>query len=197
MSMLDGDLGARALLRSLGRIAVFALLTGLMGAVVAPRAAQAQVDLSITKMVSDATPNVGDTITFTIALTNSSGNPATNVTVQHLLPAGLAFVSATPSQGTYNNISGVWTVGTVNSAAQLLIQATVVSPTAQTNTASISHVDQSNTGNTSASATETPQQADLQLTKTVCGSGVIARSREPPRPTSWQRAGLISRPCTC
>jgi uncharacterized repeat protein (TIGR01451 family) len=168
-----------------------------MGAVVAPRAAQAQVDLSITKMVSDATPNVGDTITFTIALTNSSGNPATNVTVQHLLPAGLAFVSATPSQGTYNNISGVWTVGTVNSAAQLLIQATVVSPTAQTNTASISHVDQSNTGNTSASATETPQQADLQLTKTVCGSGVIARSREPPRPTSWQRAGLISRPCTC
>ena len=195
--MLDGDLGARALLRSLGRIAVFALLTGLMGAVVAPRAAQAQVDLSITKMVSDATPNVGDTITFTIALTNSSGNPATNVTVQHLLPAGLAFVSATPSQGTYNNISGVWTVGTVNSAAQLLIQATVVSPVAQTNTASISHVDQSNTGNTSASATETPQQADLQLTKTVCGSGVIARSREPPRPTSWQRAGLISRPCTC
>ena len=195
--MLDGDLGARALLRGLGRIAVFALLTGLMGAVVAPRAAQAQVDLSITKMVSDATPNVGDTITFTIALTNSSGNPATNVTVQDLLPAGLAFVSATPSQGTYNNISGVWTVGTVNSAAQLLIQATVVSPTAQTNTASISHVDQSNTGNTSASATETPQQADLQLTKTVCGSGVIARSREPPRPTSWQRAGLISRPCTC
>ena len=196
--MLDGDLGARALLRSLGRIAVFALLTGLMGAVVAPRAAQAQVDLSITKMVSNATPNVGDTITFTITLTNTSVNSATNVTVQDLLPAGLAFVSATPSQGTYNNTSGVWTVGTVGSIpVVLVIQATVVSPVAQTNTASISHVDQSNTGNTSASATETPQQADLQLTKTVCGSGVIARSREPPRPTSWQRAGLISRPCTC
>ena len=42
-------------------------------------------------------------------------------------------------------------------------------PTAQTNTATISDADQfdPNTGNNTASATETPQQADLAITKTV------------------------------
>ena len=45
----------------------------------------------------------------------------------------------------------------------------MVSPGAQTNTATISDADQfdPNTGNNSASATETPQQADLAVTKTV------------------------------
>ena len=33
--------------------------------------------------------------------------------VQDLLPAGLTFVSATASQGTYDHGTGVWTVGTV------------------------------------------------------------------------------------
>ena len=82
-----------------------------------------------------------------------------------LLPAGLSFVSANPSQGTYNSVTGVWTVGTVSPGVPqtLSITATVVSPAAQTNTGTISDADQfdPNTGNNTASATETPQQADL------------------------------------
>ncbi|OKO66810.1 DUF11 domain-containing protein, partial [Bradyrhizobium sp. AS23.2] len=96
---------------------------------------------------------------------------ATNVSVQDLLPAGLSFLSATPSQGSYVNGTGVWTVGTVTTATPqtLQVQATVVGSGSQTNTATISHSDQfdPNPGNNSASATVTPQQADLQLTKTV------------------------------
>src|SRR5262249_56981290 len=68
-------------------------------------------------------------------------------------------------------VSGVWTVGTVTTATPqtLLLRATVASTTAQTNTASISNSDQFDpvTTNNSASATETPQQADLAVTKTV------------------------------
>jgi uncharacterized repeat protein (TIGR01451 family) len=128
-------------------------------------------DLALAKTVSNSTPNVGDTITFTVTLTNAGPDAATNVTVQDLLPAGLTFVSATPSEGTYNNTTGAWNVGTVTTATPqvLTIQAKVVSPTAQTNTASVSHSDQfdPNTGNNSGSSTETPQQADLALTKTV------------------------------
>jgi uncharacterized repeat protein (TIGR01451 family) len=133
-----------------------------------------QADLHLVKTVSDSTPNVGDTITFTVTLTDSGPDPATNVMVQDLLPAGLSFASSTPSQGFYLSGTGTWTVGTVTTLAPqtLQIQAIVVSPSAQTNTATISHADQfdPNTGNNSGSATETPQQADLRLTKTVSNS---------------------------
>src|SRR5262249_8769001 len=57
-------------------------------------------------------------------------------------------------------------------AQTLLIHATVVSPNSQTNTASITHSDQfdPDPGNNSASATATPQQADLAVGKTVSDS---------------------------
>src|SRR5262249_39825899 len=128
-------------------------------------------DLAVSKTVSDATPNVGDTITFTVTLTNAGPDPATNVTVHDLLPSGLTFVSATPSQGTYNSTSGAWSVGTVTTSTPqtLTIQARVVSPNALTNTANISHSDQfdPDTTNNSDSATESPQHADLAVRKAV------------------------------
>jgi uncharacterized repeat protein (TIGR01451 family) len=130
-----------------------------------------QADLELSKTVSDSTPNVGDTITYTVILSNDGPDSATNVTVEDLLPAGLTFVSDVPSQGTYDSSTGIWTVGTVTTTATqtLLIRAMVVSPAAQTNTASISRSDQfdPNIGNNSAAATETPQQADLAVRKTV------------------------------
>ena len=127
----------------------------------------------MTKTVSNPTPNVGDPITFTVTLTNTGPDAATGVQVTDLLPAGLTFVSANPSQGTYNSGTGVWTVGTVSSGIPqtLIIAGTVVSPAAQTNTAIISDADQfdPNTANNTASATETPQHADLSLIKFVNG----------------------------
>jgi uncharacterized repeat protein (TIGR01451 family) len=128
-------------------------------------------DLALTKSVSNPTPNVGDTVAFTVTLSDNGPSAATNVAVADLLPAGLTFVSATTSQGTYNAVSGVWTVGTVTTATPetLQLQAQVVSPTAQTNTATVAHADQfdPNTANNSASATETPQEADLALAQTA------------------------------
>src|SRR5262249_21379869 len=108
---------------------------------------------------------------FTVTLTNSGPSAATGVQVTDLLPAGLTLVSATPGQGTYDDTTGLWTVGSVANGQQLtlILQAHVVSPAAQINTASISHSDQfdPNLGNNTASATATPQQADLALSKTV------------------------------
>src|SRR5262249_19489376 len=130
-----------------------------------------QADLQVTKAVSNPPPNEGDTITFTVTLTNKGPDPATNVTVSDLLPPGLTFIAATPSQGAYNSTTGLWTVGTVTTTAPqtLRIQATVGSAGAQTNIASVNHADQfdPNTGNNSGAVTETPQQADLQISKSV------------------------------
>src|SRR6516225_2262447 len=114
-------------------------------------------DLALTKTVDMPTPNVGTTVTFTVTLTNAGPDPATNVTVQDLLPAGLSLVSATESQGAYDGATGLWTVGQVDTTAPatLTLQARVVSPAAQTNTATIRHSDQFDPvpGNNSASAT--------------------------------------------
>jgi hypothetical protein len=82
------------------------------------------------------------------------------VQLTDMLPAGVSFVSATPSQGSYNAASGVWTVGTVNPGVPqtLGITGTVVSSTPQTNTGTISHADQfdPNTANNTASDTIVP-----------------------------------------
>src|SRR5262249_5709971 len=130
-----------------------------------------QADLALGKSVSNPTPNVGDVITYTVTLTDLGPNAATGVTVQDLLPAGLTLLSFSPSRGTYTPGTGLWAVAAVDpSAAQTLpLTARVDSPTPATNTAAISHADQfdPSTGNSSASATETPQQADLAVSKTV------------------------------
>jgi uncharacterized repeat protein (TIGR01451 family) len=71
-------------------------------------------DLSLTKSVSSAAPATGSSISYMLAVTNASGSPATatGVTVQDTLPAGFSFTSAT-GFGSYNNTTGVWTVGSV------------------------------------------------------------------------------------
>ena len=130
-----------------------------------------QADLVLSKSVDDPTPNVGDTITYTVTARDDGPAAATGVTVQDLLPAGLTFVSATPSRGSYDSGTGTWTIGNLDlsTAQTLAIQARVTSPNPSTNTATISHSDQfdPNTANNTASAVVTPQQADLALAKTV------------------------------
>jgi uncharacterized repeat protein (TIGR01451 family) len=117
-------------------------------------------DLAVAKTVNNPTPNVGDTVTFTVTLTDLGPNPATGVQVTDLLPAGLTFVSATPSQGTYNSGTGVWNVGAVDTtgARTLVVNARLDARKILTNTATITLADQPdpNPANNTASATVTP-----------------------------------------
>jgi uncharacterized repeat protein (TIGR01451 family) len=148
-------------------------------------------DLSLTKIVDDSSPTLSQNVLFTVTLTNGGPNAATNVEVKDQLPAGLTFVSATPSQGSYNNSNGIWLVGTVNasSSATLEITATVTSSGTITNTAEVTACDVFDPDSTpnnhnageddQASRSISSLQADLSLTKSVdnatpnVGSNVI------------------------
>lgn len=107
-------------------------------------------DLSLTKVVNNATPAFGQNVTFTITLTNGGPDAATNMTVRDLLPASLVFVSATPSTGTYVSGTGVWTVASLANGANATLQivARVNAFGSITNTAEVTAADQSDPDST-------------------------------------------------
>jgi uncharacterized repeat protein (TIGR01451 family) len=137
------------------------------------------VDLALSKIVDDETPNVGDIIRFTLEVTNAGPSTASGVQVTDRLPAGLSVRGVQPTQGVYNPVTGLWSVGTVAIGARprLLIDAVVDTPGMKTNTAEITGAEQpdidSTPGNGLASEDDLdsvgvlPQQADLELTQTV------------------------------
>jgi uncharacterized repeat protein (TIGR01451 family) len=84
-------------------------------------------DLAVTASVDDATPAVGDTVVYTIRVTNQGAAQATSVEVSYELSERLVFVSSVPSQGNYNPQVEIWTVGTLDpgEGATLEIEARV------------------------------------------------------------------------
>lgn len=106
-------------------------------------------NIALQKTATPANPAVGDQVTFTLTATNGGPDQATNLVINDVLPAGLTFVSSNPSQGSYNNSNGIWTVGTLEngSTATLELVATVNQAgagTTITNTATVASVDQTN-----------------------------------------------------
>ncbi|MGB5489298.1 MAG: hypothetical protein WBM76_00585 [Woeseiaceae bacterium] len=104
-------------------------------------------DLNVGKTVDDPTPSEGGTVNYTITVTNAGPGPATVVQLMDLLPAGVTLVSATPSQGTYDGVSGDWYVGSVpvGGNISLVLQALVdagAGGSTITNTASVDFLSQ-------------------------------------------------------
>ena len=93
---------------------------------VAFQAGAAGADVFVTKTVDEVSPAEGDTVTYTITVTNNGPEQATNVTVTDVLPAGVTYLDD-DGAGDYNDGTGVWSVGTLNSGASetLDIRATV------------------------------------------------------------------------
>ncbi len=73
------------------------------------------VDIEITKTASEMNPDDGDPLSFTITAKNNGPANAASVEVKDLLPDGFDLSGTTTSQGTFDNVSGIWTVGALNS----------------------------------------------------------------------------------
>jgi len=103
--------------------------------------------LRLSKEVNDSTPTAGDTITFTITITNDGSLSATNVDVSDTLPDG--FTAGTPSQGSF--AGSTWTVGTLTNGQSETL--TISGPAGAagnvvTNTAQVSASDQTDPDST-------------------------------------------------
>jgi len=94
------------------------------------------IDLSIVKSVDDSTPNIGQTITFSLDVTNAGPDIATNVSVTDPVPFGFTYVPASITGGDSSNdtdptIAGLaWTLNAVpvGTTVTLTFQATVNAP---------------------------------------------------------------------
>lgn len=130
-------------------------------------------DLSVTKTAGPTPAYVGQALPYTLTAKNAAGGAgATGVTVTDTLPAGVAFVSATPTQGSCTGTTPVTcNLGSLASGASATI-AIVVRPTQPgtiVNTASIGgdQPDPNRTNNTGTVTTSVTSAADVSITKTA------------------------------
>jgi uncharacterized repeat protein (TIGR01451 family) len=131
---------------------------------VAPEPASA--DVSIVKTTTTTQASTGDTIIYTITVSNAGPSPATNVVVTDDLPADLDFVSATPSQGTCNAANPVvCNLGTIaaDANATITLQAEVVATSGTiTNSASVTLAEGPGDSSTAPPvAVDAPATADI------------------------------------
>ena len=103
-----------------------------------------EADLELTKTVSSSSPALNETVTFTITLSNRGPADATNVTVRDVIPVGLVFTEAQPSQGYFDTQNGFWGIGTlpVDASVELKIRVRVVIQNMIENIAQVIFVDQ-------------------------------------------------------
>ena len=71
--------------------------------------ATGEIDLELDKSVAPQSVTVGESVTWTVRVTNAGSGDATGVEAGDLLPAGLTYVSHS-GDGTFNPTEGTWSI---------------------------------------------------------------------------------------
>lgn len=107
-----------------------------------PLGAAGDIDLSIVKVPNSFTPNIGDTITWTLTVTNSSLNDASGVVVKDYVPVGYSGITNITAGGTESGGTITWNVGAILAGASAILEFDVTvadSPGNYTNQAQITN----------------------------------------------------------
>jgi uncharacterized repeat protein (TIGR01451 family) len=131
-------------------------------------------DLAITKADAPDPVTLGSNLTYTLTVTNNGPDPSTDSTVTDTLPAGVTFMSATPSQGSCSQLGGTvtCTLGPLAVGASATIEivvtvdATAVCPLSDTATVVGAETDPVANNNSATAETACGVEADLAITKT-------------------------------
>lgn len=127
----------------------------------------AGTDLAVVKTVNHLTAKSGDTVTYTITVTNDGPGNATGVTVRDQTSAGVTITGSTLSTGGID-ADNTWTIGALNSGASATatLTARLSGSCLRTNTAFVSgdQEDPDGSNNTSTAATTLPGCATLSNT---------------------------------
>jgi uncharacterized repeat protein (TIGR01451 family) len=83
-------------------------------------------DLVLTKTVDKSAPMVKDTVVFTLIVNNNGPDTAVDVTVDDKLPAGLTYVSHVANFGTYDPVTGLWSISSLPNGASAVLTITAV-----------------------------------------------------------------------
>ncbi|MCC5654074.1 DUF11 domain-containing protein [Nostoc sp. XA013] len=128
-------------------------------------------DLTIVKTANVTVPTIGQSVTFTIAVTNNGPNAATGVVVTDQLPTGFTYVSSTVTAGTYNSGTGIWTIGNIANGVTrtMTVTATVNATGNYTNVATVTGTenDPVPADNTDDVTVAPDADANLEIVKTV------------------------------
>jgi len=97
------------------------------------------VDLAVTKTADNLEVEAGEEVAFTITLDNLSAVGVTDIEVGDLLQTGFTYVSHTASLGTYDPVTGIWEITSIDplTSASLEIRVTVLESGVYTNTAEL------------------------------------------------------------
>jgi len=137
-------------------------------------------DLEVTKLVNEKeeyAAEEGETIYFTISVTNHGPATANGVVVNDILPSEVTFGAATSTVGDYETNTGNWNVGNLSAdeTATLHIQVTVngqLSVSSFENTASVNYQDDPISNNNSDTVTVITKYT-LTITITGDGTGTV------------------------
>ena len=90
------------------------------------------IDLSIVKVVNDAAPNIGETISFTLTVDNAGPDLATNVDVTDIVMPGFTYVPGSMSGGTTQDESNpastglVWNIASIPAGSPVTLTFDVI-----------------------------------------------------------------------
>ncbi|NAY92641.1 DUF11 domain-containing protein [Muricauda sp. JGD-17] len=81
------------------------------------------IDLELTKIADNPTPDVGVIVIFTLTISNTGPSQATSIDVLDLIPSGFTYVSD-DGAGDYDDATGIWDVGTLASGSTEVLNIT-------------------------------------------------------------------------